>query len=203
MTGIPQRLFERLFGDGGEHPGRPVDPRLAAGLAEAMDVDGDAPEMSVADLAAHLDGGLEGEAKERTEAALAGSGQAFRDLASAAGFLEDVSERRIPAPADLVQAAASSVRKGSARPERRWRGPKLAWGFAAAVAIGLAALLVVSRMSGPADPKAPLTATPAPDPSAKPAMVPAGNMDTVRSPGGKPGMAPEGMEAVPGGGGRR
>lgn len=201
MTGIPQRLFERLFGGDEEDS---VDPRLAAGLAKAMDVDGDAPEMSVSDLAAHLDGALEGEAKERTEAALAGSGQAFQDLASAAGFLDEVSERRHPAPADLVQAAASSVWKGSARPERRWCRPKLAWGFAAAVAIGLAALLVVSRMSGPADSKAPLMATPAPERSAKPVMIPAGNMETVPLPDGtKPGMAPEGMEAAPERGGRR
>lgn len=189
VTGIPQKLFERLFGDG-ETPKRAIDPRLAAGLADAMD---DArSDVSVAELAAYLDGGLEGDAKERTEAALAGSG--FQDLASAAGFLDAVSERRLSAPADLVQAAASSVRNESVR--RRW--PRLAWGFAAAVAVGLAALLVVSRMHGPVDPKAPLVATPAPDPSAKPSMVPAGNMDTVPSPGGtKPGMAPEGMEAAP------
>jgi hypothetical protein len=218
-------LFERLFGGTDDATMGAAHAREIAHLATGQD-HGEKDTLDVAELAAYLDGGLDEEAQQDIHSRLSQSPTALHDATSADAFLETVTAAREAAPPDLVTsviAKSQPVGISASSPHRpnpiwKWSGVALAMALAA-----LAALVIVGRTTPPTDTTQPVTAksVPSPDtappklaqpqPGAPPAiagekitptyLAPAASEETMPPPSsrpGKPGLAPEGIDTMPG-----
>lgn len=208
MKRTPDSLLSRLLGAEDRAPEEAGDPRIAAELAAAATdhAQGDV-ELHLAMMAAYLDGELADGDRIEADAVLVASPAAFEEMASAAAFVDAVSEKRMPAPRELLAQAVVKQEMTRTSQRSKWGWAWAAAAVAAAVAVVLAGLQVI----GTADPKAPLMATPQPtedpaqlsEPERKglqtPTMVPAGSVEVAPSAPThqKPRLAPEGMDAVP------
>lgn len=160
----------------------PPSPAEAAELAARV-LDGatgmDTTGETTARLAARLDDGLDEEARERFDRALAADGRDFQEMAASAQLVEAVAAHLVAAPADLLAEAAVA----SSRPVRspRRRAPWL-WLGGTVLATVLAAVLMLRHHAPQPDPQGRIMASPGPvDPAGTetPRMVPAGNPDVV------------------------
>lgn len=159
------------------------DPTVAAELAARLPDDAtemDTARLTTMELAARLDGGLDGNAQDRLDRVLAGDGRDLQELAASAELVDTVAARLAAAPADLVAQAMVPPTSTPTVSPRRW-APWL-WVSGAVLATALAAVLVLHRLSPPPADKGVIMAAPGPaeTPSGgAPRMVPAGNADTV------------------------
>jgi len=155
-------LMEHLL-DGSEAVGDRA--RAAAVLSAALD-DGDgaepaelggAPERSVAQLAAYLDGGLDEDGRKSVRAVLAASPSVLQEAASAAAFADAFAARLEVVPEDLLQAALAPPANPRPKREIRWSWPVLVVLAAAAFA---AILIVMARPSLIPDGQVPVARSP-------------------------------------------
>ena len=157
------------------------ETKLILGL---IDPDAPRPDKAVAaEVAARLDGGLDGEAQDRLDRTLAADGQEYQEMAASAELVDAVAARLVMVPADLLGQVTATPNTMPDRPTRRWT-PWL-WVGSAVLAMALAAVLVLRHQPMPPDGKEPVTATPAqgePKNGEIPRMVPTGNLENMPAP---------------------
>lgn len=170
-------------------PDAPRPDKAAAAELAARVLDGamalDAAGNTTAEMAARLDGGLDGQAQDRFDRALAADGPGYQELAASAHLVDAVTARLVAAPADLVKPTAATPHTRPARHWSRWLwtgGAVLATVVAAAVlATVVAAALLLHRPPPPSTGTGPTLAAPAQD--APPKMMPAGSLESTPAPG--------------------
>lgn len=162
-------------------PDAPRPDKAAAAELAARVLDGamaqGAAETTTAEMAARLDGGLDGQAQDRFDRALAADGQEYQELAASAHLVDAVTARLVAAPADLVKPIAATPH---ARPARHW-SPWLWTGGAVLATVVVAAALLLHRPPPPSGGPGPTLAAPAQD--APPKMMPAGSLESTPAPG--------------------
>lgn len=150
---------------------RVLDGAMALGVAE----------KTTAEIAARLDGGLDGQAQDRFDRALAADGQEYQELAASAHLVDAVAARLVVVPADLVKPLAATPH---ARPARRWS--RWLWTGGAVLATVVAAALLLHRPPPPSTGTGPTLAAPTQDVPAQdapPKMMPAGSLESTPAPG--------------------
>lgn len=163
--------------DTAHRPDKAMTAELAARILDGAMTQG-AAENTTAEMAARLDGGLDGQAQDRFDRALAADGPGYQELAASAHLVDAVTARLVAAPADLVKplAATSHTRR---RPARRWSA--WLWTGGAVLATVVAAALLLHRPPPPSGGPGPTLAAPAQD--APPKMMPAGSLESTPAPG--------------------
>lgn len=160
-------------------PDKAAAAELAARVLDGAMAQGSA--STTAEMAARLDGGLDGQAQDRFDRALAADGPGYQELAASAHLVDAVTARLVAAPADLVKPIAATPH---ARPARRWPArhwSRWLWTGGAVLATVVAAALLLHRPPPPSTGTGPTLAAPAQD--APPKMMPAGSLESTPAPG--------------------
>lgn len=169
--------------DAPHRPDKAVTAELAARILDGA-MTQDAAETTTAEMAARLDGGLDGQAQDRFDRALAADGPEYQELAASAQLVDAVAARLVAAPADLVKPIAATSPAhlpAQRRPARRWSA--WLWTGGAVLATVVAATLLLHRPPPQSGGTGPTLAAPTQD--APPKMMPAGSLESTPVPGAR------------------
>ncbi len=139
---------------------------------------------TTAEMAARLDGRLDGQARDRFDRALIADGREYQEMAASAQLVDAVAARLVAAPADLVAQAdlgKTTAAASHACPARHWS--RWLWTGGAVLATVVAAALLLHRPPPPSGGAGPTLATPTQD--APPKMMPAGSLESTPAPGAR------------------
>lgn len=177
------KLILGLIDSDAPRPDKAAAAEVAARVLDGAMVLG-AAGNTTAEMAARLDGGLDGQAQDRFDRALAADGQGYQELAASAQLVDAVAARLVAAPTDLVAQAdlGKPIAAASpARPARRWS--RWLWTGGAVLATVVAAALLLHRPLPPTGGTGPTLAAPTQD--APPKMMPAGSLESTPAPGAR------------------